>query len=142
MSFLCWPSRSNYYRSVALELTKIRFESQARRKQPDKYFIFLFLDTLIIKCIYMEQSYPAKLSAFTSINSDEQSPTTICGQGYVYTGPLSSQCYQLPSKCVEEVKPGTTNNATNNQYQFKVMLLGDSGVGTLKLFVEKFREFA
>ena len=82
----------------------------------------------------MEQSYPAKLSTFTSINSDEQSPTTICGQGYIYTGPLSSQCYQLPSKCVEEVKPGITNNETNNQYQFKVMLLGDSGVGMLEVF--------
>ncbi|CAF0906459.1 unnamed protein product [Adineta ricciae] len=83
----------------------------------------------------MEKSYPAKLSAFTSINSDEQSPTTICGEGYIYTGPLSSQCYQLPSKCVEEVKSGTTNNETNNQYQFKVMLLGDSGVGKTCLLI-------
>lgn len=41
---------------------------------------------------------------------------TVYGQGYVHMGPLTPQRYEI--------------NVTNdNQYQFKVMLLGDSGVG-------------
>ncbi|CAF1226058.1 unnamed protein product [Adineta steineri] len=79
----------------------------------------------------MDQS---KNPTFTSIIPTEQSPTTICGQGYVYMGPLTSKHYKIPSECVNNIKQQTivsteTTTTNNNQYQFKVMLLGDSGVG-------------
>ncbi|UJR15742.1 hypothetical protein I4U23_002677 [Adineta vaga] len=80
----------------------------------------------------MENRSPtSKISTFTSIDSNDQSPKTICGQGYVYTGPLSSEYYQISSKCINEIK----EDVHNNQYQFKVMLLGDSGVGKTCLLV-------
>ena len=47
-----------------------------------------------------------------------EQPKTVYGQGYVSMGPLTPQRYQIP----EEI----------NSYQFKVMLLGDSGVGKMK----------
>lgn len=48
-----------------------------------------------------------------------QPSNTICGQGYVYMGPLTPQHYEIQSDMITDDK----------QYPFKVMLLGDSGVG-------------
>jgi polynucleotide 5'-kinase involved in rRNA processing len=53
----------------------------------------------------------------------ERSLNTIYGEGYVYMGPLTPQHYQISSNIQQD------NSSTDNQYQFKVMLLGDSGVG-------------
>jgi hypothetical protein len=81
----------------------------------------------------MDQSDTSKNCTFTSIIPNEQPSTTIYGQGYVYMGPLASQYYRIPSKCVNEIEHeariSTEISPGNNQYQFKVMLLGDSGVG-------------
>lgn len=61
---------------------------------------------------------------------------TIYGEGYVYMGPLTPQHYEIPSKCIEKIKPEVQNS--NNDYQFKVMLLGDSGVGKLYFYSNLF----
>ncbi len=42
-------------------------------------------------------------------------------------GPLTPQQYDIPLKCVQEIQTDVFN--CTNDYQFKVMLLGDSGVG-------------
>lgn len=66
----------------------------------------------------MAQTDAPKLPIFSSLGSATgQSPTTISGHGYVSTGPLTSQRYELAAPIAA------------NEYQFKVMLLGDSGVG-------------
>lgn len=54
----------------------------------------------------------------------EQPSNTICGQGYVYMGPLTPEHYEIQSDVIHE-----------KQCQFKVMLLGDSGVGECSLEV-------
>ena len=54
-----------------------------------------------------------------------RSLNTVYGEGYVYMGPLTPRQYQIPTEI--------PNN--DNQYQFKVMLLGDSGVGKTCLLV-------
>ncbi len=59
----------------------------------------------------------------------ERSLNTIYGEGYVYMGPLTPQHYQILSK----VKQDMTNSDNDNEYQFKVMLLGDSGVGKFEI---------
>ncbi|CAF3475708.1 unnamed protein product [Rotaria sp. Silwood1] len=102
-------------------------------------------------------------SSFTSIKPNERSSTITYGDGYVYTGPLTAQYYELQSKYISESPKRTTpcddeqniasssSPSTNNlslssspstdimnnstQYQFKVMLLGDSGVGKTCLLV-------
>jgi hypothetical protein len=68
----------------------------------------------------MDQSNTSKIS--TSLN-------TIYGEGYVYMGPLTPQRYEISSKCVNKMKQKVITSNNDNQYQFKVMLLGDSGVG-------------
>jgi len=102
--------------------------------------------------------------SFTPINNNERSSTTTYGEGYVYTGPLTAQYYEIQSKAISEITTQETdeqniasssssspsiNNLslstspstevlsirTSNQYQFKVMLLGDSGVGKFKIFI-------
>jgi len=103
-------------------------------------------------------SKSSNMPSFTTINNNERSSATY-GDGYVYTGPLSAQQYELQSKSISEIpkqatsyndgqnfgssssSPTTTNpslssspsteivTTSSNQYQFKVMLLGDSGVG-------------
>jgi hypothetical protein len=75
----------------------------------------------------------ANTSTFTSVIPNEQSSDIIYGEGYVYTGPLAAQHYEIPSKYITEIKQDDMNSTkllTNkNEYHFKVMLLGDSGVG-------------
>ena len=98
-------------------------------------------------------------SPTTSTHSRERSSTTSYGDSYVYTGPLTPQYYEIQAKLANEgPKPGlaqtdgsnaaassSSSSSTNDpsltsspsievvpattQYQFKVMLLGDSGVG-------------
>ena len=96
--------------------------------------------------------------SFTSINTiNDRLPATTYGDGYVYTGPLTPQQYGILAKASNEamkqsnqdgqsMNPSSSASITNlslssspsteivnsnsvNQYQFKVMLLGDSGVG-------------
>ncbi|CAF2804109.1 unnamed protein product [Rotaria sp. Silwood2] len=87
----------------------------------------------------MNQSNTSKISTFTSIIPNEQSSATIHGKGYINMGPLTTQHYEIPSKCIHEIKQEVTSSAepslSNNQYQFKVMLLGDSGVGKTCLLI-------
>ena len=79
----------------------------------------------------MNQSNTSNTSTFTTTSSNEQSSTTVHGQGYVHMGPLTTQHYDISSRCVNEIKDTnlTDTSTSNNQYQFKIMLLGDSGVG-------------
>jgi len=77
----------------------------------------------------MDQSNTSKISTFKSVIPNERSLNTIYGEGYVYMGPLTPQHYEITSKCVNEIKPEVLTSKNDNQYQFKVMLLGDSGVG-------------
>ncbi len=74
----------------------------------------------------MDQSNTSKISTVTSSIPNERPLNTIYGQGYVYMGPLTPQHYEIPSTC-DNKEVITSKN--DNQYQFKVMLLGDSGVG-------------
>ncbi|CAF4156315.1 unnamed protein product [Rotaria sordida] len=96
-------------------------------------------------------------SSFTPIRTTERSSMATYGDGYVYTGPLTAQYYELQPKPINEVpkravsyddeqnfaslspsinnlslssSPSTDVMNNSTQYQFKVMLLGDSGVGT------------
>ena len=108
---------------------------------------------------YSLPSKPAHMASSTSVNSDEaHSSTTTYGSGHVYTGPLTRQYYEnhgkppneLPRTISTPVDGPTVGSSTpsssthdaslssspsmeiisnSNQYQFKVMLLGDSGVG-------------
>jgi hypothetical protein len=116
-----------------------------------------------IRDAFMDQfSLPSKsahMASSTSVNSNEQhSSTTTYGDGYVYTGPLTTQYYEIQGKSINELprtistpvdgptvgsstpsssthdaslssSPSMEIIANSNQYQFKVMLLGDSGVG-------------
>jgi hypothetical protein len=66
---------------------------------------------------------------FTSTAPIEQSSNIISGEGYIYTGPLTAQHYEIPSKYINEIKQEDMISNNDNQYHFKVMLLGDSGVG-------------
>ncbi len=105
-------------------------------------------------------------SSLTPINNNERASTVTYGEGYVYTGPLTSQNYEIQSKSTSETSkhpisqsdgqdlnfpssPSITNLSlssspstevvhrnTTDQYQFKVMLLGDSGVGKLWVFID------
>lgn len=98
------------------------------------------------------------IPSFAPINTinEHPSPTTY-GDGYVYTGPLTPHQYGILAKASNEamkqsnqdgqgMNPSSSTSITNlslssspsteivnstsvNQYQFKVMLLGDSGVG-------------
>jgi len=91
---------------------------------------------------------PINSTSLAQVNTDRSSIVTY-GEGYVYTGPLTPLQYDLPSRPEtfnqnSSTTPSTANlslasspsaemiapNPTN-QYQFKVMLLGDSGVGKL-----------
>ena len=58
----------------------------------------------------------------------EQPSNTVCGQGYVYMGPLTPEHYEIQPDVIQK------------QCQFKVMLLGDSGVGeySLEFFFDHF----
>ena len=97
-----------------------------------------------------------------SSNSSERSVTNTYGDGYVYTGPLSAQYYEVQPKSINELtknggqsfgstssltgtnnpslstSPSTEVVSNTNQHQFKVMLLGDSGVGEFRLFLFEF----
>jgi polynucleotide 5'-kinase involved in rRNA processing len=88
--------------------------------------------------------------------SNKRSSNTICGEGYVYMGPLTTEQYEISSECVngtgkKPLKATFSSSSTDsqtlssasltevpktnqNRYRFKVMLLGDSGVGK-SLFV-------
>jgi hypothetical protein len=66
----------------------------------------------------MDQSIPNK-----------QSSDIIYGEGYIHTGPLTAQHYEISTKSEDMI---STEN--NRQYHFKVMLLGDSGVGRSLFF--------
>jgi hypothetical protein len=109
-------------------------------------------------------SKSSNITSFTSINNTERASTITYGDGYVYTGPLIAQHYEISSKSTSEISKQTTtpddgqnlnsslspsitnlslstspsteivNSNNANQYQFKVMLLGDSGVGKFRLF--------
>ncbi|CAF1193073.1 unnamed protein product [Rotaria sordida] len=101
-------------------------------------------------------------SSFTPIRTTERSSMATYGDGYVYTGPLTAQYYELQPKPINEVpkravsyddeqnfaslspsinnlslssSPSTDVMNNSTQYQFKVMLLGDSGVGKTCLLV-------
>lgn len=108
---------------------------------------------------YNIYSKSSNISSFTPLNSiNERASTVTYGEGYVYTGPLAAQHYEIQSKPLNELTKQTSpssdsqnlnsssnsitnlslstspstevvNSNTANQYQFKVMLLGDSGVG-------------
>jgi hypothetical protein len=109
-------------------------------------------------------SKSSNITSFTSINNTERASTITYGDGYVYTGPLIAQHYEISSKSTSEISKQTTtpddgqnlnsslspsitnlslstspsteivNSNNANQYQFKVMLLGDSGVGKFRLY--------
>jgi hypothetical protein len=105
---------------------------------------------------YTTHSKSSNLSSFTPVNHiNERSSTVTYGDGYVYTGPLNPTQYDIPTKNSTlnndgqnlnssssasitnlslSTSPSTevVSSSTINQYQFKVMLLGDSGVGKLK----------
>lgn len=105
------------------------------------------------------------IPSFTSINTISDQPSmTSYGDGYVYTGPLTPQQYGILAKASNEamkqpnqdgpsMNPSSSASITNlslssspsteivnsnsvNQYQFKVMLLGDSGVGKCREMFE------
>jgi hypothetical protein len=103
--------------------------------------------------------------SFAPINNERSTMNTY-GDGNVYTGPVSNQQYENQSKYIYEISkqaiphsdglnsgslssPSTNNPSlspspsteivsNSNQHQFKVMLLGDSGVGKFRLFVYRF----
>jgi hypothetical protein len=113
---------------------------------------------------YNTYSKSSNISSFSPNNTNDRSSTITYGDGYVYTGPLTSQHCEIHPKSTNEVSKQTTtptgdgqnlNSSTHsinnlslsispstevvgsnssNQYQFKVMLLGDSGVGKFRLF--------
>ena len=120
----------------------------------------------------MDHSKSSNMTSFTPITNDRSSTITY-GDGYVYTGPLSAQQYEIQSKTSNDTSKQTTpqsdgqhltsssspsitnlslssspsteivcsnntNTNTANQYQFKVMLLGDSGVGKFTFFIYLF----
>jgi hypothetical protein len=104
-------------------------------------------------------------SSSTPINNTERSSTVTYGDGYVYTGPLIAQHYEIQARSSTEISKHTTpqgdgqnldssnspstanlslstspsteivSSNSSNQYQFKVMLLGDSGVGKFRLIL-------
>jgi hypothetical protein len=102
---------------------------------------------------YNTQSKPSNITSFTPVNNiNDRTSTVTYGDGYVYTGPLQPSPFDVPNKhttyCNEgqNLKSSSSASITNlslstspstevvsssnvNQYQFKVMLLGDSGVG-------------
>lgn len=89
-------------------------------------------------------------STSNSNNGYERSSSTSCHDSYVYTGPLTSQYHEMQSKQFDgsssSSSPSTNNpslssspsteivSSSANHYQFKVMLLGDSGVGKFVLY--------
>lgn len=101
----------------------------------------------------------SNVSSFIPIKTNERSSAVSYGDGYVYTGPSTVQYHESQSKYTSEVSKHATRNddeqnppvfsspstsnlslssspssevvSTTIQYQFKVMLLGDSGVGKL-----------
>jgi len=109
---------------------------------------------------YSKSSNISSFTPINQIN--ERLSTVTYGDGHVYTGPLIPQQYDIPSKSSNETSRQSTfyndgqnlnssssasitnlslstspstevvNSNNANQYQFKVMLLGDSGVGKLK----------
>ncbi|CAF1615729.1 unnamed protein product [Rotaria sp. Silwood1] len=87
----------------------------------------------------MDQSNTSKISTSTSIIPNEQSSTTFHGKGYITMGPLTAQHYEIPSKSIHGIKQELTSSTEpstmNKEYQFKVMLLGDSGVGKTCLLI-------
>lgn len=114
---------------------------------------------------YNTYSKSSNSPSFTPINNERSITATTYGDGYVYTGPLSGQHSEVQSKSSNDSSKQTTppdegqnlnlslhsianlslstspstevvNSNTTNQYQFKVMLLGDSGVGKVKLFIK------
>ncbi|CAM2702857.1 unnamed protein product [Rotaria socialis] len=108
-------------------------------------------------------SKSANFPSFTPIKNIDRSSTVTYGDGCVYTGPLTAQYYVVQPKSISEMSKCTTshddeqNNASlsspsinnlsltsspsiettnsSSDYQFKVMLLGDSGVGKTCLLV-------
>lgn len=82
----------------------------------------------------MNQSDELETCLYTSsIPSNQRSSTTIHGTGYINMGPLTPKTYEIPSRYVHKIQRKLTNSTeqltNNNDYNFKVLLLGDSGVG-------------
>lgn len=108
-------------------------------------------------------SKPSNFSAFTPLKQYDRSCVVTYGDGQVYTGPLTAQNYEYQQKSINETgkcstpqddernhvpsslsssinsisltsSPSTDTMNVSTHYQFKVMLLGDSGVGKTKIF--------
>jgi hypothetical protein len=53
-------------------------------------------------------SKSSNFTSFTPINNIERSSTITYGDGYVYTGPLIAQQYEISSKSTSEISKQTT----------------------------------
>ncbi|CAF0953005.1 unnamed protein product [Rotaria magnacalcarata] len=87
----------------------------------------------------MSEANISNTSTYISTTSHERSSTTVHGTGYINMGPLTVQHYEIPTKCIHtihrKIMNFTESSTGDNEYEFNVLLLGDSGVGKTCLFV-------